>query len=82
MIVGIFISKYPPNSYTTLQAMKNMVTTYGIPDVVIPDNGSEFINNSILALARELQITLQPSQVKPLITNLMLKDFLELSLII
>ena len=64
MIVGIFISKYPPNSYTTLQAMKNMVTTYGIPDVVIPDNGSEFINNSILALARELQITLQPSQVK------------------
>ena len=64
MIIGIYISEYPPNSYTTLQAMKNMVTTYGIPDVVIPDNGSEFINNSVLALARELQITLQPSQVK------------------
>ncbi|MHA3115768.1 transposase [Acinetobacter sp. ANC 4635] len=64
IILGLYISEYPPNSYTTLQAMKNMVTTYGVPDVVIPDNGSEFINNSVLALARELQITLQPAQVK------------------
>ena len=64
MILGFYISEFSPNSYTTLQTMKNMVTTFGVPDVVIPDNGSEFINNSVLALARELQITLQPAQVK------------------
>lgn len=64
IILGFYISECPPNSFTTLQAMKNMVTTFGVPDIVIPDNGSEFINNSVLALARELQITLKPSQVK------------------
>lgn len=64
IILGFYISESPPNSFTTLQAMKNMVTTFGVPDVVIPDNGSEFINNSVFALARELQITLEPSQVK------------------
>lgn len=64
IILGFYISESPPNSFTTLQAMKNMVTTFGVPDIVIPDNGSEFINNSVLALARELQITFKPSQVK------------------
>lgn len=64
IILGFYISESPPNSFTTLQAMKNMVTTFGVPDIVIPDNGSEFINNSVFALARELQITLEPSQVK------------------
>lgn len=64
MILGFHISEFPPNSNSTLQAIKNMITTFGVPDIVIPDNGSEFINNSVLALARELQITLQPAQVK------------------
>jgi len=64
MALGFHISEFPPNSNSTLKAIKNMITTFGVPDVVIPDNGSEFINNSVLALARELQITLQPAQVK------------------
>ena len=64
IILGFYISESPPNSFTTLQTIKNMVTTFGVPDVVIPDNGAEFINNSVFALARELQITLEPSQVK------------------
>lgn len=64
MQVGFYISENPPNAYSTLQVIKKMVTTFGVPDVIVPDNGSEFINNSVLALARELQITLTPSQVK------------------
>lgn len=67
--VGYYLSEYPPNAYTTLQVMKNMVTGSfngigGIPDILVPDNGPEFINNSVLALARELHITLNPAQVK------------------
>ena len=70
IVVGMYISEFPPNSYSTLQTIKSMVTASlptkigGIPDVIVPDNGSEFINNSVFLIAKELQITLKPAQVK------------------
>lgn len=70
VIAGYFISKSPANSYTSLQALKDMITRPtknlmgGIPAVIVPDNGTEYINNSFLRLCENLGITITPAQLE------------------
>ncbi|WP_335967025.1 DDE-type integrase/transposase/recombinase [Acinetobacter calcoaceticus] len=68
VIVGFYISLSPANSYTSLQALKDMITRPsrgkmgGIPTLIVPDNGSENMNHSFLRLCENLGITITPAQ--------------------
>ncbi|MHA3060759.1 transposase [Acinetobacter sp. ANC 4636] len=70
VIVGFYISKSSANSYTSLQALKDMITRPlhnqmgGIPAMIVPDNGSENMNHSFLRLCENLGITIIPAQLE------------------
>ncbi len=69
VIVGIYISLYPPSALTTMCVIRDMITRPkrglpgGVPSLIIPDNGVEFKNNSFARLCETLKITITPSQV-------------------
>lgn len=80
VIVGFYISYLPPSAFSSLQTLKDMITRPakhemgGIPAAIIPDNGSENINNSFFRLCSSLNITILPAQFrtgnnKPFVEN-------------
>lgn len=69
VIVGTYISMFPPSAMTTLAVIKDMITrpnhglSGGIASIIIPDNGVEFKNNALARVCEQLKITLTPSQI-------------------
>lgn len=69
VIVGTFISMFPPSAMTTLAVIRDMITRPnrglpgGIPSIIIPDNGVEFKNNALARVCNHLKITITPSQI-------------------
>lgn len=69
VIVGTYISMFPPSALTTLAVIKDMITRPnrglpgGIASIIIPDNGIEFKNNALARVCEQLKITLTPSQI-------------------
>jgi len=69
VIVGTYISMFPPSAMTTLAVIRDMVTRPnhelpgGIASIIIPDNGVEFKNNALARVCEQLKITLTPSQI-------------------
>jgi putative transposase len=61
-IVGTYISMYDPSATTALAALKDMLIRYGIPTVIIPDNGVEFANSAFISVCGTLKITISPAQ--------------------
>lgn len=61
-IVGTYISMYDPSATTALAALKDMLVRYGIPTLVIPDNGVEFANSAFILVCGTLKITISPAQ--------------------
>lgn len=64
MIVGFYVSLFPPSATTTLQAMIRMIVNHGVPAVVVPDRGIEFMNTAMFYLCKMLCVTLEISSVK------------------
>lgn len=70
VIVGIYVSLYPPSALTTMCVIRDMITRSkrglpgGVPSQIVPDNGVEFKNNSFSRLCETLKITITPSQVR------------------
>jgi putative transposase len=61
-IVGIYVSMFDPSATTALAALKDMLVRYGIPTLIIPDNGVEFSNSAFILLCGTLKITISPAQ--------------------
>lgn len=61
-IVGTYVSLYCPSATTSLAALKDMLVRYGVPTLVIPDNGVEFANSAFILLCSALAITILPAQ--------------------
>jgi putative transposase len=61
-IVGIYVSMYDPSATTALAALKDMLVRYGIPSLIIPDNGVEFANSAFILVCGTLKITISPAQ--------------------
>lgn len=64
-IVGLYISMYNPSSTTSLAALKDMLVRFGVPILIIPDNGIEFANSAFILLCNILKITISPAQLRP-----------------
>lgn len=64
VIVGTYVSLYPPSALTALAALKDMLVRFGIPAQIVPDLGVEFINNAFTRLCVMLSITITPAQVR------------------
>lgn len=64
MIVGYHVSLFPPSATTTLAAMAHMLTTYGIPAQIVPDNGVELKNTAVSKLCAMLFISIVRAQVR------------------
>lgn len=68
VIVGTYVSLYPPSTVTALAAIKDMLTRPnrglkgGICCIIIPDGGSEFINCGLEKVCAMLHITILSSQ--------------------
>ncbi|WP_343728338.1 DDE-type integrase/transposase/recombinase [Duganella sp.] len=63
-IIGIYCSLFPASATTALAALKDMLVRYGIPALIIPDNGVEFANSAFILLCDTLAITISPAQVR------------------
>ena len=58
-----FIGAYPvrnTGAQTTINALEKWITTYGIPQKIVHDNGSAFINSDFIKWTKEFGITLAP----------------------
>lgn len=64
MIVGYFVSMFPPSATTTMQAVKYMVVNYGMPSIIIPDRGVEFINTALFHFCNRTHVILEISMVQ------------------
>ncbi len=64
MVVGLYISLYPPSAVTFLGALTNMLVSYGVPSMIIPDNGTEIKNTTFSAVCEKLGITISQAQVR------------------
>ncbi|RYY02206.1 MAG: hypothetical protein EOO53_14320 [Gammaproteobacteria bacterium] len=64
MIVGYFVSMFPPSATTTMQAVKYMLLNYGIPTIIIPDRGIEFINSALFLFCSRAKLILELSMVR------------------
>lgn len=64
MVVGINICLLPPSAITFLAALKDMLICYGVPSMIIPDNGAELKNTTFSAVCETLCITISRAQVK------------------
>lgn len=68
VIVGTYISLYPPSTVTALAAIKDMLTRPnrglkgGICCIIVPDGGAEFINCGLEKVCAMLLITILSSQ--------------------
>ncbi|MGK5043053.1 hypothetical protein ACQ4WQ_22210 [Janthinobacterium sp. GB1R12] len=61
-IVGFYLGLYNANASTSLAALKDMVVRYGIPALIVPDNGVEFANSAFILFCAALAITISPAQ--------------------
>jgi len=61
-IVGTYISMFDPSATTALAALKDMLVRYGVPTLIIPDNGVEFANSAFILVCSTLKITISPAQ--------------------
>lgn len=67
-VVGWHLCMLPPSATKTLLTLKNMLIranyglTGGVPTVIIPDNGTEFNNNSLANFCNNFNITKSESQ--------------------
>lgn len=64
MIVGFYVSMFPPSATTTMQAVKFMVVNYGVPSIIIPDRGIEFINSALFLFCDRAKLILELSMVR------------------
>ena len=58
-----FIGAYPvrdTGAQTTIKALEKWITSYGIPQKIVHDNGSAFINSDLINWTKEFGITLAP----------------------
>ena len=58
-----FIGAYPvrdTGAQTTINALEKWITSYGIPQKIVHDNGSAFINSDFINWTKEFGITLAP----------------------
>lgn len=63
-VVGVYISMFPPSATTTLAAIKDMLTRWGIPVRIIPDNGVDFKNSAFVRLCGLLGIIIVPAEIR------------------
>lgn len=64
MVVGRFVSLFPPSATTTLAALKYMLLMYGIPAQIVPDNGVELKNTAFSRVCSALFISIVRAQVR------------------
>jgi putative transposase len=64
MVVGYFVSLFPPSATTTLAALKYMLLQYGIPAQIVPDNGFELKNTAFSRVCSALFISIVRAQVR------------------
>lgn len=64
MVVGYYVSLFPPSATTTLAALKYMLIHYGIPAQIVPDNGVELKNTPVSRVCSVLFITIVRAQVR------------------
>ena len=58
-----FLGAYPvrdTGAQTTINALEKWITSYGIPQKIVHDNGSAFINSDLINWTKEFGITLAP----------------------
>jgi putative transposase len=53
---------FDPSATTALAALKDMLVRYGVPTLIIPDNGVEFANSAFILVCSTLKITISPAQ--------------------
>lgn len=56
----LFILSTAPRGQATADLLVKAVTTWGIPKLIKPDNGKEFLNQQVLDFCRLLDINIQP----------------------
>ncbi|WP_331351383.1 Mu transposase C-terminal domain-containing protein [Cellvibrio sp. UBA7671] len=64
MVVGYYVSLFPPSATTTLAALAYMLIHYGIPAQIVPDNGVELKNTSFSRVCSSLYISIVRAQVQ------------------
>ena len=58
-----FLGAYPVNdigAQTTINQLEKWITSYGIPQKIVHDNGSDFLNRDFTNWTKELGLTLAP----------------------